>query len=162
MAKLLTNPRIQLTKLDRLAFDPEKGAYSDIAWWAKLYFDAQVFPWQQYFYHHPAKNKLVIAGIRTGKTHLAGFGFAHMGMYHNAIKLLNVSISSEQAKYVYYKLLDIFNHDTLKHWVADVLNSSLHVAACVHLVAITPSASGAKRDVWDSDAGSAVVPTWLG
>jgi hypothetical protein len=92
MAKLLTNPHVQLTKLDRMAFDPDKGAFNDLAWWAKLYFDGTVFPWQSYFYHYPCNDKMVIAGIRTGKTQLAGFGFAHKGMYHSAIKMFNVSI----------------------------------------------------------------------
>jgi hypothetical protein len=70
MAKLLSNPRIQLTKLDRLAFDPEKGAFNDIGWWAKLYFDGQVFPWQQ----HAHRGIRLEAGSSRSRRHFRLYG----------------------------------------------------------------------------------------
>lgn len=52
--------RFVMTATDKQAFDEEYPALYDINWWAKLYFDCEIFPWQQYFYHHPAKDKMVV------------------------------------------------------------------------------------------------------
>ncbi len=123
MPQLATKPRIQLTKIDRIAFDPEQGCYHALNWWAKLYFDGEAYPWQSYFYHYPCKDKMVIAGIRTGKTRAAAMGFGHTAMYHPYTKLLNTSTSSEQAKLVYHAVLEMFSYDRMKHWIADVQRS---------------------------------------
>jgi hypothetical protein len=64
-ATLLKTAPFRLTALDLVALDPDAGALNDIGFWAKLCLDATVFDWQQYFYHHPAKDKMVVAGIRT-------------------------------------------------------------------------------------------------
>jgi hypothetical protein len=120
MPQLATKPRIQLTKIDRIAFDPEQGCFTDLNWWAKLNYDGEAYPWQSYFYHYPCKDKMVIAGIRTGKTRAAAMGFGHTAMYHPYTKLLNTSTSSEQAKLVYHAVLEMFSYDRMKHWIADV------------------------------------------
>lgn len=112
-----------LSEIDRIAFDPENGAANDLNWWAKLYFDGMAFPWQQYWYHYPCKDKLVIAGIRTGKTRAAAMGMLHLGMYHPHIKGLNVSISLEQSKLVYYAMREMLETPYLEHWVEDIQRS---------------------------------------
>lgn len=107
-----------LTKLDRLALDPQQGALDDIGWWGKMYFDAEIFPWQKYFYHAPQKDKMVVAGIRVGKSKGTSFFFLHYGQFHPGARLLNTSISSEQAKIVYTNMLELLSQDRFKHWVA--------------------------------------------
>ncbi|HEY7419350.1 MAG TPA: hypothetical protein VH593_29470, partial [Ktedonobacteraceae bacterium] len=75
---------------------------SDISLWAKLYFDLDIFPWQNYFYHYPCNDKMVIAGIRTGKSKGASLFMLHLAQFNPGIRILNTSISSEQAKIVYH------------------------------------------------------------
>jgi hypothetical protein len=95
----------------------------DIDLWAKGYFDGQMFRYQQEFYHRPQKNKLLIAGIRTGKSHVVSRGFLHYAQYHPYSRLLNTSISSEQAKIVFQNCLQICNAPRFKHWVDSVQSS---------------------------------------
>jgi hypothetical protein len=93
---------------------------NNIDLWAQGYFDGRLFRYQQEFYHRPQKNKLLIAGIRTGKSHLVGKGFLHYAQYHPYSRLLNTSISSEQAKIVYQTCLEFCNAPRFKHWVEHV------------------------------------------
>jgi hypothetical protein len=90
MPKTLIRPRLNLTKVDRIAFDPEVGAYLSLNTWAKLYFDGEAYPWQDWWYSYggspiACKDKLVIAGIRTGKSRLAAMGFCHLAMYYPGV-----------------------------------------------------------------------------
>jgi hypothetical protein len=110
-AMLLKSAPFKLTALDRVALDPETGALNDIGFWAKHYFDARVFDWQQYFSHHPAKDKLVVAGIRTGKPKGASVGLAHSMWTHPGCRVLGTSLSSERAKIVYNDTLDVIVQD---------------------------------------------------
>lgn len=116
-ASLTKNAPFKLTTLDRVALDPDQGALQDIQFWAKLYFDATVFDWQAYFYHHPAKDKMVVAGIRTGKSKGAAFGLLHYMWSHPGCRVLNTSISAEQAKIVYHELAELAHQDRFKHWI---------------------------------------------
>ena len=95
----------------------------DIDLWARGYFDGQLLRYQQEFYHRPQKNKLLIAGIRTGKSHVVSRGFLHYGQYHPYSRMLNTSISSEQAKIVFQNCLQICNAPRFKHWVESVQSS---------------------------------------
>src|SRR5260221_10009061 len=89
----------------------------DIDLWAKGYFDGQLFPYQRYFYHAPQKDKLLIAGIRTGKSTLLGLGALHDGQFNAGSRYLNTSISSEQAKIVYQKCMEYCQHSNFNHWI---------------------------------------------
>ena len=91
--------------------------------WAQGYFDAHLFRYQQEFYHRPQKNKLLIAGIRTGKSYVASRGFLHYAQYHPYSRLLNTSISSEQAKIVFNNCLELCNAPRFKHWIEHVQSS---------------------------------------
>lgn len=95
-----------MTSLDKEIL--ERSHYN-IDLWASGYFDGQVFPWQQQFYHRPQKHKMLIAGIRSGKSRLASMGFLHYAQYHPYARLLNTSISSEQAKIVFTNCLEYCN-----------------------------------------------------
>src|SRR5215472_15059307 len=109
--------RFLFSPADKLALDPDKGCYNDIGFWGKLSFDVDVFPWQQYFYHHPAHDKLCIAGIRVGKSKGAAFFLLHHAQFHPDSVLINTSLSSEQAKIVYYNLMELIVNDRFKHWI---------------------------------------------
>lgn len=98
-------------------------AQNNIDLWLRGYFDGQAFPYQQQFYHRPQKNKLLVAGIRTGKSRLASFGFLHYAQYHPFSRLLNTSISSEQAKIVFQNCLEYCNAPRFKHWVEHIQSS---------------------------------------
>ena len=100
-----------LTSLDRELLDPEHGGLSDISWWYQAYFDGELYPWHHYFYHHPAKDKLVVAGIRSGKSYGAAVGLLHFPFYHPYARCLNTSISSEQAKIVFHTMLDLCSRE---------------------------------------------------
>lgn len=109
--------QFKLTTLDRQALDPANGVDRDIDLWCQLYLNQHMFPWQRYFYHHPARNKMCVAGIRVGKSAGIARMFCHYGMYHPNTRLLNTSISSEQAKIVYSTMMEIFGQKRLSHWV---------------------------------------------
>ena len=112
-----------LSSLDRELLDPDHGGLQDISWWYKAYFDGELYPWQHYFYHHPAKDKLVVAGIRSGKSYGAAVGLLHFPFYHPYARCLNTSISSEQAKIVFHTMLDLCSRERFKHWVEHIEKS---------------------------------------
>src|SRR5260221_1555519 len=91
--------------------------------WAAGYFDGQAFPWQRHFYHAPQKDKLLVAGIRSGKSRLISMGFLHRAQYHSHSRMLNTSISSEQAKIVYQNCLEMCSMPRFQHWVEHVQSS---------------------------------------
>jgi hypothetical protein len=73
MPTTLIRPRLQLSKIDRLAFDPEIGAANDLNLWAHIYFDGEAYPWQNYWYMYggsliACKDKMVVVEICTGKS----------------------------------------------------------------------------------------------
>jgi hypothetical protein len=107
MSSLFKKSSFYLTPLDKQIFDPETGAFDDITLWAKLYFDIDVFPWQSYFYHYPCNDKMVVAGIRTGKSKGASLFMLHLAQFNPGVRILNTSISSEQAKIVYHDMLEV-------------------------------------------------------
>lgn len=117
---LLPAKRFQLYSWERAAL--EAGA-TNIAVWAKAYFDVDLFPWQQYFYHYPVKDKMGIAGIRVGKSFLAAMAALHFCHYHEYGAFLNTSITTEQAKIVYHTCLTYCQEQPFAHWVAKVERS---------------------------------------
>ena len=109
-----------LTSLDKVILE---NCRYNIDLWLKGYFDGQAFPYQRYFYHAPQKDKLLVAGIRTGKSRVVSMGFVHFAQFHQGVRLLNTSISSEQAKIVYQNCLEYCNHPNFSHWVEHVQSS---------------------------------------
>lgn len=113
------------TQFAMTALDKEilERSLFDIDLWANGYFDGQVFRFQRHFYHAPQKDKLLVAGIRTGKSRLVSMGFLHFAQYHPYSRLLNTSISSEQAKIVYQNCLEFCAMPRFRHWVEHVQSS---------------------------------------
>lgn len=122
MVKLarMDRPAFRLTALDHEVLP---RCYDDIDLWARAYFDGQLFRYQRHFYHRPQKDKLLIAGIRTGKSELGSLGFLHFAQYHPHARLLNTSISSEQAKIVFTKCVERCHAPRFEHWVEHVQSS---------------------------------------
>lgn len=109
-----------LTALDREVLT--YGQY-DIDLWARGYFGRGLFPYQQYFYHAPQKDKMLVASIRVGKSFLASNGGLHKMQFNPGARFLNTSISSEQAKIVYNHCLEMCNAPNFQHWVEHVQSS---------------------------------------
>lgn len=109
-----------MTALDRAIL--EYGEH-DLDLWMAGYFDGRAFPYQKYFYHAPQHDKCLIASIRVGKSHQTAMGFLHFAQYHPYSRLLNTSISSEQAKIVYQKCLEMCSAPRFQHWIDHVQSS---------------------------------------
>lgn len=118
--KFEKNTQFAMTALDREILE---HAQFDLDLWLSGYFDGQCFPYQQYFYHAPQKDKLLVAGIRTGKSRLVSMGFLHFGQFHPGARILNTSISSEQAKIVYTNCLEYCHSPRFSHWIEHVQSS---------------------------------------
>ncbi len=112
--------QFRMTSLDREILP---RCLDDIDLWARGYFNTSLFPYQRHFYHRTPKDKLLIAGIRTGKSELASLGFLHMAQYHPSARLLNTSISSEQAKIVFSKCVERCHNTSFSHWVETIQSS---------------------------------------
>ncbi len=99
------------------------ASFTDINAWSFGYFDRPLFPWQQYFYLHPAKDKMGLAGIRTGKSYLAAIAALHFCQTHERARYLNACISAEQAKIVYNTCLELMQSTRFSHWIEGVERS---------------------------------------
>jgi hypothetical protein len=109
----------QLTTTDRFVLNNVASTRNDL--FAQIYFDVKLFEWQQYFMAYPAKNKLVVAGIRTGKS----FGVACMLLifaYWNAgSRLLNVCITADQSLIIFNDIMTLAQSPKFAHWVERVV-----------------------------------------
>ncbi len=121
MPKLFEKPAFHLSAVDKVAFNSD--AHVDIDLWARLYWDAEIFPWQSYFMRQPQHDKMVVAGIRVGKSKAAAFGLLHWMQFHPHSRVLNTSISSMQAKIVFQAMMELIGQSRYKHWVEHVEKS---------------------------------------
>lgn len=111
--------RIVLTEYDR-KFLTEVGG-SNITAFTRFYFDGWTpIPWQHQFYHAPQKRKLVVAGIRSGKTKIVAASFLYYMLLHPDCRVANASISADQANIVYYDCLELAERPRFKHWIEKV------------------------------------------
>lgn len=100
-----------------------EASITNINTWTKGYFNLQLFPWQQYFFHYPVKDKMGIAGIRTGKSFLVAVAALQFCQTHPNARYLNACISTEQAKIVYHTCLELIDSPLFAHWVDHVERS---------------------------------------
>lgn len=97
------------------------AARENITLFTQWYFDGWTpIPWQHEFVHAPQKRKMVVAGIRSGKTKIAAAGFLHYMFFNPGCRIANASISADQANIVYYDCLDFAQRPRFQHWVEDV------------------------------------------
>lgn len=89
--------------------------------WCRFYFqDWEPFPYQEYFYTAPQKDKLLIAGIRTGKTAGVAAAFLHYAWRNPGRRLANASLSADQANVVYNECLGLASRNRFQHWIRKV------------------------------------------
>ena len=105
---------IKLSQADELVY---QVAWNDITTFTQYYFDWTPFPWQHQFYHAPQKDKLVVAGVRSGKTAIVSAGFIHYMLYNPNSRIANASISADQANIVFYQCLDFVSRPEFAHLV---------------------------------------------
>jgi hypothetical protein len=98
---------------------PKQG----LSLWMMGYFDGIALPYQNYFEWAPQKDKLLIAGIRTGKSELVSISALKFCQFHSGSRFLNTSISSEQAKIVYQNCLKYCYQPKFQHWVDSIQSS---------------------------------------
>ena len=120
-------PRKQIERKEYSFTDADRkilvATVDDITLFCQHFFEQEPMPWQHFFYHAPQKRKIVVAGIRSGKTFGAALGFLHYATFHPYARIANASISLDQAKIVFYTALDLasklnferFVEHTVKH-----------------------------------------------
>lgn len=107
----------RMRETDKLVY---ANALDDLGIFTEYYFDWEPFGWQQQFYHAPQQDKLVVAGVRSGKTKVVAAGFLHFMLYHPNCRIANASISADQATIVYYDCLDFAMRPQFQHLVEKV------------------------------------------
>ena len=139
----LTKPKpFQLTPADRIVLSDIGPQRHDL--WAKYYFDVDLFAWQKYFLAYPAKNKLVVAGIRTGKSFVAACGLLHYAYWNPGSRSLNVCITADQAQIIFNDILMLAGSGKFTHWVTKVVN---HPYPAIHLAN--------SAEIWSRSIGGA-------
>lgn len=86
---------------------------------SQWYFEITPIPWQTWFYHKPQKRKTLVAGIRSGKTYCVSLAFPHFALFNPFSRLANASISADQAKIVFYNVLDLVSRPKYEKFVKD-------------------------------------------
>lgn len=85
------------------------------------YFGVDLFPWQDYFLRYPCKNKLVVAGIRTGKSFVAAVELPHFAYWNPGSRCLNVCITADQAQIIFQDIMNLVTSSKFEHWVEKVV-----------------------------------------
>lgn len=119
MPPVKTTRAFKLTAADRFVLN-EVGPYEHQVF-AKHYFGVDLFPWQQYYLQYPVKNKLVVAGIRTGKSFLAAFMLLHFAYWNPGSRVLNVCITADQAQIIFQDIVNLANSSRFSHWIAKIV-----------------------------------------
>jgi hypothetical protein len=109
----------RLNASDRFVLN-EVGPQNHIVF-AQHYFDVGLFPWQNYFLSYPCKNKLVVAGIRTGKSFVAAFQLLEFAYWNPGSRVLNVCITADQANIIFQDIITLANSAKFRHWVKKIV-----------------------------------------
>lgn len=105
-------------------------------------------PWQHYFYHKPQKRKCLIAGIRSGKTYAISLGFPHYSLFHPYSRLANASISADQAKIVFYNVLDLVSRPRFEKFVKDTRKHPFPVIELINGSEMWFRSVGYEAELW--------------
>ncbi len=120
----------------------------DITLWARYYFDFTPLAFQHKFYHDPRKDKLLVAGVRTGKTKGLALGFLHYMMYHPNCRLGNASSSADQAKIMFDDCSELMASPLFQHWIEDVQKSPYPLIRLVNGAEATFRSVGYEAELW--------------
>jgi len=88
---------------------------------AQYYFDVDLFPWQQYFLGYPVKDKLAVAGIRTGKSFATAVGLLEFAYWNPGSRGLNVSITADQALIIFNDIISLAQLPRFRHLIKRVV-----------------------------------------
>lgn len=108
----------QLTAADRVFI--EKVSPNNYALFASHYFDVSLIQWQEYFLSYPSKDKLVVAGIRSGKSFCAALGLLHFAFWFPHSRVLNVSITADQAGIIFNDIMNLASSMAFEHLVTKI------------------------------------------
>ncbi len=89
---------------------------------AKYYFNVDLFLWQHYYLAYPVKNKLVVAGIRTGKSFLAAYELLNFAYWNPGSRVLNVCITADQAQIIFNDIIMLASNSRFEHWISKIVN----------------------------------------
>lgn len=115
MTKKPDDSRFRLTPVDRQFL--ARAARNDYAAFASTYFNATLIPWQRFFLQHHAKDKLVVAGIRSGKSFADAVLSLHFAFWNPHSRVLNVCITVDQARVVYQEIINLADSPAFRHWI---------------------------------------------
>lgn len=124
-------------------------ATDDLTLFCQYYFDGWTpLPYQHAFYHAKQKNKLLLAGIRSGKTKGVSAGFLHYGLFHPGSRLANASISADQAMIVFNDVVDFASRPKFEHWVEDISRHPYPKVRLVNGTEIWFRSIGYEAELW--------------
>lgn len=138
-------PDYLFTEVDRKILE---ATQDDIELFCEHYFDIEPMPWQSYFYHAPQKQKIVVAGIRSGKTFGASIGFLHYATFNPWTRIANASISLDQAKIVYYSALDLASKKNFEKFVKDTVKHPFPRIVMVNGAEMWFRSVGYEAELW--------------
>jgi hypothetical protein len=88
---------------------------------AQHYFGITLSNWQDYFLSYPAKNKLVVAGIRAGKSLAAAVMLPHFAFWNPGSRVLNVCITADQSQIIFQDIVNFVSSPKFSHWVEKIV-----------------------------------------
>lgn len=121
---------------------------NDLALFCEHFFDIEPMPWQVYFYHAPQKQKIVVAGIRSGKTFGASIGFLHYATFNPWARIANASISLDQAKIVFYSALELASKLNFERFVEDSVRHPFPTIKMVNGAEMWFRSVGYEAELW--------------
>jgi hypothetical protein len=109
-----------MTSVDRAIL--ESTSPDDVDTFVAKYFNITLFPWQSYFIRYPCRDKLVVAGIRSGKSFASAVHLLHHAYWNPMSRILAVCITSDQARVVFQEIVAMASSPEFEHWIdGDVL-----------------------------------------
>lgn len=121
---------------------------NDLSLFCEHYFEIEPMPWQNFFYHAPQKQKIVVAGIRSGKTFGASIGFLHYATFHPWTRIANASISLDQAKIVFYSALELASKLNFERFVEDSIRHPFPTIKMVNGAEMWFRSVGYEAELW--------------
>lgn len=143
--KQLTRPEYILSDIDRKIL---AATHDDLGLFCEHFFEIEPIPWQIYFYHAPQKQKIVVAGIRSGKTFGASIGFLHYATFHPWARIANASISLDQAKIVFYSALELASKLNFERFVEDSVRHPFPTIKMVNGAEMWFRSVGYEAELW--------------
>ena len=141
----LTKVPYNLTAIDKQILDATKD---DISLFCEHYFDIEPMPWQSFFYHAPQKQKIVVAGIRSGKTFSVSLGFLHFATFNPYSRIANASLSLDQAKIVFYSALELASKHNFERYVDSVIKHPFPTIRMVNGSEMWFRSVGYEAELW--------------